>query len=263
MKCYTLLKVTAMALLPLAATGCAQEQKQASDKYEDKLADGDPVLKTALADQIMVDPKLTEQSNANAVSPGNRPLDGGAPVYRAAKGGNPDLIAMPVGGKLLATPAPKEMEAEDCKTCGRDPVTPGARMGEVAPGKCNAKLTYGLDWARRMPVGFPVYPRAQLKEAAGVTGECDVRVVNFETAAPMQAVIDYYYTQATKNGYNAEHLTKGAEHYLGGTRTSDDAAYVVILNPTSRNTVDVDIVASGGLPKVAAAQPAPKAAPKK
>lgn len=263
MKFYSLLTATAMVLLPIGTTACAQEPKPAANKFEDKLADSDPVLKTALADQIMVDPRLTEQSNANAVSPGNRPLDGGAPVYRAAKGGNPDLIAMPVGGKLLSAPAPQEMQPEDCKTCGRDPVTPGARMGEVAPGKCNAKLTYGLDWARRMPVGFPIYPRSQLKEAAGVTGECEVRVVNFETAAPMQAVIDFYYTQATKNGYDAEHLTKGTEHYLGGTRASDDAAYVVILNPTPRNTVDVDIVASGGLPKVAAAPATPKAAPKK
>lgn len=247
MNFYALLASVAMIALPVSATACTQAPTSNPAKFEDKLVDSDPVTKTALADQIMVDPKLTEQSNANAVTPGNRPLDGGAPMYRAAKGGNPDLIAMPVGGELMKTPEPKEMEPEDCKTCGRDPVTPGARAGEVAPGKCNAKLSYGLDWAKRMPAGFPLYPRSRLKEAAGVTGDCNVRVVNFETAAPLQAVIDYYYTQAVKNGYDAEHLTKGKEHYLGGTRASDGAAYVVIFNETTRGTVDVDIVANGGM----------------
>ncbi len=247
MKFYPLLASAAMVLLPASTAACAKTGETPSSGFADTLTDKEPATKAALADQIMVDPKLTQQSNANAVSPGNRPPDGSAPVYRAAQGGNPDLIAMPVGAKLMNAPAPQEMKDEDCKTCGRDPVTPGARAGEVAPGQCNAKLTYGLDWAQRMPAGFPIYPRARLKEAAGVTGDCNVRVVNFETGAPLQAVIDYYYTQAVKNGYDAEHLTKGKEHYLGGTRARDDAAYVVIFNETNRGTVDVDIVANGGM----------------
>lgn len=258
MKLYSLLAAAAMISLPITATACSPAEKPTAGKFEDKLADKDPAMKAALADQIMVDPKLTEQSNATAATPGNRPLNGAAPVYKAAQGGNPDLVAIPASGELLRAPAPSEMKAEDCKTCGRDPVTPGARMSEVAPGKCNAQLRYGLEWAQRMPLGFHVYPKARLKEAAGVIGECNVRIVNFETGAPLDAVVDYYYTQAIRNGYDAEHLTKGTEHYLGGTRARDDAAYVVILNPTNRNTVDVDIVASGGVDPRAVPAPAPK-----
>lgn len=241
--------LSAAIILPAGITACAPTQADSKSltSIEDKLTDKDPVIKGALEDQIMVDPKLTAQANANAVSPGNRPLDGGAPITRVMQGGDPDYIAKPASGTLMKAPAPKEMDEQECKTCGRDPVTPGARANDVAPGKCNAKLTYSLDWAERMPEAFRIYPRSELKEAAGVTGNnCNVRVVNFQTRAPLEAVVDYYYTQAIRFGYDAEHLTKGTEHYLGGTRNRDDTAYVVILNPMPNGMTDVDIVASGG-----------------
>ena len=239
----------AAIILPAGVTACAptQADSKSLNHIEDKLTDSDPVIKGALEDQIMVDPKLTQQANANAVSPGNRPLDGGAPITRVMQGGDPDYIATPAGGKLMKAPAPQEMKAEDCQTCGRDPVTAGARAADMAPKTCTTGISYGLEWANRMPEAFPVYPRAELKEAAGIAGNnCNVRVVNFQTRAPLEAVVDYYYTQALRFGYDAEHLTKGSEHYLGGTRTRDDTAYVVILNPMPNGMTDVDIVASGG-----------------
>lgn len=230
-----------------AACAPSSADSKSLTRIEDTLKDSDPVIRGALEDQIMVDPKLTQQANANAVSPGNRPLDGGAPITRVMQGGDPDYIATPAGGELMKAPAPKEMDEKECKTCGHDPVTPGKRATELAPGKCNAELKYGLEWAERMPEAFPVYPRSELKEAAGIMGNsCNVRIVNFQTRAPMNAVVDYYYTQALRHGYDAEHLTKGTEHYLGGTRGRDDTAYVVILNPMTNGMVDVDIVASGG-----------------
>ena len=89
-------------------------------------------------------------------------------------------------------------------------------------GGCDAKLTYGNAWADRLPAAFKVYPRATLREAAGVAGvaggKCNIRVVNFQTAASIQGVLDYYHTLAIRNGYTSDHRVNGNEHMIGGTK---------------------------------------------
>ena len=62
----------------------------------------------------------------------------------------------------------------------------------------------------------------------------------------MKNVVDYYYTQAKRGGYSAEYLLRGGEHVLGGTRDSDDGAFVVTLNTRKGGGTAVDIVASNG-----------------
>src|SRR3546814_9416620 len=69
----------------------------------------DPALRSALGNQIIVDPELADQSNAHRVRPADRPVDGALPAiagkeYNAA-----------IGGKLLRTP--KAVEATPCKSC--------------------------------------------------------------------------------------------------------------------------------------------------
>ena len=114
-------------------------------------------------------------------------------------------------------------------------------------GTCDQKLSYDMGWANRMPPEFPVYPKANVQEAAGVEGGlCDIRVVSFTTVSPMKSVVDFYYTQAKRGGFDAEYLLRGSEHVLGGTRGSDDGAFVITLNKRSNGGTAVDIVASNG-----------------
>ena len=54
-----------------AACAPSSADSKSLTRIEDTLKDSDPVIRGALEDQIMVDPKLTQQANANAVSPGN------------------------------------------------------------------------------------------------------------------------------------------------------------------------------------------------
>lgn len=235
------LALAAIMALPLALAACGRTDAG----NENSVADADPAARAALEDPIMVDPDLTGQSNRNAVTTGSKPASGGVPLSRqkaVADAAQTDALKA-VGGKLMSAPAAKSMECEDCDA--NAPVTLGARAAQQG-GKCDAKLTYGAEWSTRMPKAFPVYPRATLREAAGVSsGVCNVRVVNFRTGASRKAVLDYYYTRARRAGYTGEHTVKGDEHYLGGTRAKDDAAYVVIINETG-GLRDVDIVASHG-----------------
>lgn len=153
---------------------------------------------------------------------------------------------------LMRAPAPTIVAAGDCTDCG-EPIaaTLGERAADagVARGKggCHAKLQYGNAWANRMPSEFPVFPKAQLQEAAGVDGgNCDIRVASFTTSAPMQNVIDYYYTRARKSGFDAEHQIRAGSHVLGGTRETDGGAYFITFTTKTSAGTAVDIVANNG-----------------
>lgn len=236
----------------LAATGlaaCRPESAKLSPQ-DDGIAANDPVVKGALGDSIMVNPDLANQSNNGAATAGVRPVDAGVP---SARGGGSvadaatDVAAI-AGGALMRTPEPGAFDAScDSNCAARQPraATLGGLARQQAGGACAADIRYGAEWAQRLPAAFPVYPRAALVEAAGVAnGRCNVRVVNFQTRAGMQAVLDFYYTQARRAGYDAEHLLRGNEHYLGGT--SGNNAFVVMARVMDGGIVDVDLVASGG-----------------
>lgn len=234
-----------MATAPLA--GCRDNPQAKADlaPLDDGLANADPAIKGALEDKIMVDPKLTGQSNQNAAGPGNRPVDGGVPGIAAGKAATAaEAAAALKAGKLLAAPKALPFE-EGCDGCEANrPVTIGALARDQSKGSCDAKLTYGNAWAERLPAAFKVYPRATLREAAGIAGgKCNIRVVNFQTAASVQAVLDYYHTMAIRAGYDSDHRIRGNEHILGGTK--GDLAYVLFMRRDGGMT-DVDLVASGG-----------------
>lgn len=234
-----------MAAAPLGGCRDNPEAKADLKPLDDGLASADPAVKGSLEDKIMVDPKLTGQSNRNAVGPGNRPVDGGVPGIAAGKAATAaEAAAALKAGKLLAAPKALPFE-EACDGCeAKRPVTIGALAREQSKGSCDAKLTYGNQWAERLPPAFKLYPRATLREAAGIAGgKCNLRVVNFQTAASVQGVLDYYHTMAIRAGYTSDHRLRGNEHVLGGTK--GDLAYVIFARRDGGMT-DVDLVASGG-----------------
>ncbi|MEH6757047.1 MAG: hypothetical protein V7676_06005 [Parasphingorhabdus sp.] len=243
-----LLAATAFTLpLTLAACGSNDSNEAELAELDDNLT-ADPAMKDALEGQILVDPNLTDQANSNAIRGANGPIDGQVPP----EGGKAATTAQ-LKGKMLSAPKPRNMTSDDeCTSCaGSEGITLGAKAeaqsAKRGKGTCDQKLSYDMGWANRMPPEFPVYPKANIKEAAGVEGGlCDIRVVSFYTASSIKNVVDYYYTQAKRGGYSAEYLLRGSEHVLGGTRDSDDGAYVVTLNKRPSGGTVVDIVASNG-----------------
>ncbi|MBK5263758.1 MAG: hypothetical protein JJE34_00785 [Alphaproteobacteria bacterium] len=235
--------------MPLALSACGGDDDAGSNlsSLDESLANiDDPALRGALEDQIVVDPELAGQSNAHAVRPGAKPVDGAIPAVVIAT-----EYQARIGGKLYR--APKAVEAAPCKACGTEkPVTLGALAREQGnrqgnKGGCDAKLEYGMDWANRLPSEFPLYPQAKLMEAAGAdSGSCNLRVASFVTGQPMQSVIDYYYTKALKSGFDAEHQLLNGEHVLGGMRKKDDGAYFITFADHKGGGTAVDIVANNG-----------------
>jgi len=232
-----------LGCLLLAACGGKSDDDAQLNALDNELAamnDGsptrDPQLREALAGQIMVDPGLTQSSNANAVRPPNRPASDQLPSLPPP--------ADPVDARMLKS-AP--VAARDCPECraSAGAFTLAAKAGQQ-PGNaaCLSGLRYSATWANRMPQALAPYPGSRVAEAAGNDANgCGLRIVSLRTAAPAAKVIDYYYTRASGAGYSAEHKLDGAQHVLGGTR--GPAAYMVYATARPGGGTDIDLVVKG------------------
>ena len=237
--------------MAVSVTGCRNAEQSQVSEQPDGLAANDPAVRTAVGSEIMVDPNMVGQSNSNAATGGARPVTGGVPVVRGG-GTAAEAVAdarTRVGGELMRAPNPGTYEEtcqqSDCRQAQPRPATLGGLARQQAGGPCAADIQYGNEWAQRLPAAFPIYPRAALVEAAGINnGRCNLRVVNFQSRAGMQAVLDFYYTMARRNGFTAEHLLRGNEHYLGGTKGNE--AFVIMARNMPGGVVDVDMVSNGG-----------------
>lgn len=190
------------------------------------LNDADPALTSALEDQIMVDPALTQQSNRNAVRPPETPTRAQYPLPQG--GQQPALRPAAVRGPGAAAQADA-----------------GTEVAEAGSSGCGPDFNYNMQWARRLPAAFAVYPGSRVTDAAGVdTAGCRARVVTFTTADAPQRVLDYYAGRAARAGYSAEHQQRAGDHILAGTDRGDGAFYLIVT-PT-RGGSDVALIANQG-----------------
>lgn len=244
--CFTLPRYPAavktlpiIALVLLAACNRQPAARQDLDDLDRALAGNrdDPAVRAALNAQIAADPGLTQMANANALRPAAQPRSGALPAT--------DIAARAVSAKigpLAHAPA----ASGGCAACA---AAKGAlTLGELATRQhgrgCATRLRYSAVWSTRLPADLPLYPDARVIEAAGVDGNgCRLRVVSFESAASVERVIDWYYTQGTRAGYSADHEADEAQHVLGGTR--GDAAFVAYVSATGAGS-SVDFVSNAG-----------------
>ncbi|MFC4256087.1 hypothetical protein GRI97_11840 [Altererythrobacter xixiisoli] len=222
-------------LLPLGACGPAAESEPADDQ--------DPAVAAALGDPLMVDPDLAGQNAAgNAASIGTQ--DGSVPSFEmgaetiaAARAEALQLVGG--AGKMVKAPEPREIS-------GRLPegstLTAAALAAAVpASGDCAARVQYTMDWAARLPVAFPVFPRGAVQEAAGTDAEgCRLRVVNFKAPVPPAEVMDFYYTRAAASGFSTQRVLQDGDDVLAGTKAR--SSFVIYVRPLPSGGADIDLV---------------------
>lgn len=238
--------------LALAACGSANPSDDNLDSLDAELTNtaastkpgNDPALMSALESQIMVDPALAQQSNADALKPADQPYSAQVPADDTAGDGKNDAPT----GPLMKTPDPKK----GCPQCdsARQAVTLGglaARQKAAGTAQCVGGMRYSAGWATRMPDALPVYPKARLVEAAGNDRNgCALRAATFTTGADLQAVLDWYYTRTTTAGYASEHQAADGEHVLGGNRAKDQAAFVLFARRRDGGGTEIDVIANNG-----------------
>jgi hypothetical protein len=159
---------------------------------------------------------------------------------------DPDVLAA-VGGTIEKAPAATETkdDVSGSRTLGDLVRRQASGTKTAAAGDdCAKAVQYGDEWAERMPEPFRLYPHGTLTEAAGIDkASCNkLRIISFSTHADIESVIDFYYTQARRAGYDAEHLVSKGEHTLGGTH--GEAAYVVFVRRGEGGLTQADVVAN-------------------
>jgi hypothetical protein len=216
-----------LSLMALSACG-GDTTKMAADKIDTKLLgkdnNKDPVLSAALEDQIMVDPALTGQSNANAIRPTNEPMQSPIPAEAGAHA---------AGDRQRVTLGQRATEQ--------------AKIDKTNFNGCGIDVDYSMAWAAKLPEGLSLYPKARVEEAAGSdTDRCRLRAVTFTSTASPQALIDYYLGASKRVGYVSEMKIDGADRIVAGVR-SDGAAYYIILAPRQGGGTTADLVANRGI----------------
>lgn len=218
----------------LAAAACSSEPEQASlaDLDKEIAGDIDPALTSALEDQIIVDPALTQESNKLAIRPAPVPVQA---FYPPPGGGRKRADEQP-GARPPANNAAERQAAARLAV---------AEQGAVAD--CYSGLDYGAGWAQRLPASLPVYPGSRLTEAAGNDkGECSIRIATFRTSAAPRLVLDFYAERGKAAGYSVEHQLREGDHILGGVRASDGGAYYLIVTAATGGGSDVGLIANAG-----------------
>lgn len=168
----------------------------------------DPALTSALQDQILVDPTLSQQSNRTAVRPAESPTQAQYP--------------MPGGGRAAAL------------------------RESVSGGECGADFDYNMAWANRLAPGFAVYPGSRITEAAANNREgCGLRVVTFASNEASQRLLDWYHNRAVNAGYSSEHQLRGGDHVLAGSNEQSGGAFFLIVTPRGSGA-DVALITSNG-----------------
>ena len=204
-KCASRPIVFSVLAAALALAACSRGAEEAENAAAN---DADPALTSALEDQILVDPTLAQQSNANAV----RTPDAPAQAQYPAAGGSG--ATAPVG---VSSPACTE----------------------------SARFDYNLAWAQRLAPAFPVYPGAKVTDAAGNDSDgCRTRVVTFTTQDPFERVLDWYHTRAVRAGYSSEQQIRGEDRVLGGA-SGEGGAFYLIVTPKPRGA-EVALITNTG-----------------
>lgn len=238
-------KITFAALLAAPALLLASCGSDETAKVPEGGKDAE--LSSALGDEIMVDPDLAGQNQANSAvaagdGQGTLPPEMLSPeAVGRARSAALDLVGG--AGRMKKAPVAVAVsgslpEGSALAVASRAAAAPGGN------GNCADKAEYTMGWAAKLPATFPVYPQGSVQEAAGTdAGNCALRVVNYVTAVPLAEVIDFYFTRASGAGFSAQRVKEAGDDVLGGVKGT--SSYIVYARPIASGGTEVDLITHG------------------
>lgn len=230
----------AAILLPVLLAACSGAPDE-----PDVVPEQDPMSTQALNDQIMVDPDLAQQNEANAALTGGTdhslpPVNATREAIEAAKLAAADLVG---GTSNLRPPGSPKVLDEPLPEVARYSVTELAKLTKGTEA-CADKASFTAAWAARMPQPLPVYPRGNTIEAAGSdAGDCKLRAVRFLTPVKRADVLAFYNASVRKAGLGAEYSRAGDTDILAGGKGSQ--RYAIYVRRRESGISEVGLVTSG------------------
>lgn len=229
----------AVLFLPVLLAACSDEPEEPGIVPE-----RDPVATQALNDQIMVDPDLSQQNEANAALSGNGdhslpPVVATREAIEGAKLEAADLVGGTANLRRLSDP----QAAEPLPEAALYSVTELAKLTKGAAG-CAEKASFTAGWAAKMPAALPIYPRGNTIEAAGSdSGGCKLRAVRFLTPVARADVLAFYAASARKTGLTSAYSRAGDIEALEGGKGA--SRYAVYVRRRQSGISEVALVTSG------------------
>ena len=111
---------------------------------------------------------------------------------------------------------------------------------------CAGGLGYTARWAAKWPAILPLYPRANLREAAGNTrGKCSLRAASLLTPVPYEDAAAFYLAKARSEGLRASIKQLGPVYLVAAAGRGIEAR--VYIAPTAYGQTRIDIVIEGGV----------------
>ncbi|MEW4448380.1 hypothetical protein [Qipengyuania sp. JC766] len=190
----------------------------------------DPVLEQALNNQLMADPDLVNQNEANAaltIRTGHSlpPLARHPEAIQAAR----DEARRLLGGSDRIDELPEPLEGEELGELAW--LTAGSALAlQGAQDSCLDTLDYTAKWAAPVSRAVGLYPDGHVVEAAGSdAGSCKLRAVRYRTPVGLEDVLAFHYAWL-RPGDNDVTVTKHGSEYSLEAATNDAKVTVQIRN---------------------------------
>lgn len=205
----------------------------------------DPAIMGALSEPLFSDPDLVGASRNATVLAGATLNDGGIPLFgpddREAQRARFEASEL-FDGIIPAAPAPQGGTERSAVANAATAAAVAATVPFAA--RCAPALGYGFIWAARLPDALPVYPRAQVQEAAGSDqADCRLRVVTFQTPVTVRDVIDFYHATGTRLNLPVTVSTAGDDQVVSGQ--GNGLSFTVHARRMADGTTEVDLVTAG------------------
>lgn len=201
----------------------------------------DPMVEQALADNLMSDPDLVGQNEANAALVGSTDASLPMEVVTAeavresrdkaleilAKNGGLQPLPEPVALSATGQDSPLELLADQARRLG-------------ISDECISSASLSTIWAARLPDYLPIYPRGATMEAIGSRKQgCTFGAVRFLTGAMPEDVAAFYASLAKAKGFAISYSEGDGHHRVTAER--EGGKFSIHVRPSLEGLTEVDL----------------------
>lgn len=205
----------------------------------------DPVAVQAINDQIMTDPDLSARNEANAALTSS--TDNSIPPVVGTR----DAISAARSEALELVDGVGVFETLPDDIASAEPLPASAGIGLQGMASltksfepCVAGMGYTARWAVEWPEIVPLYPRSNLREAAGNTrGDCRLRAASLLTPVPYDDVAAFYLAKAKAEGLRTAIVQAGSVYVVSAAGRGVGAR--IYIAPTAYGQTRIDLVLQG------------------